>query len=399
MIVFNKYSRAKKRVEEAGVVNFYYDRNVLSKDVGPIGDFVSKAKSDVTYVGCWLSSSLTSQNLAAAIKKSVQKGIRFTFCLISPKSNMLENFASFFSTDALSIKIQIENSFLSLYKIIEELPKKDKDKVEIYCHNEMIITSFWVIDKDFEDSKLQLDFKLVKTPRWFSFGMEVDKKGKLYESIMQSYLSVIEEKNRITEYDIEELRGERAKKEKLKEQILDVSHFDANKPYIFVSYCHKDWQRVWSDVLKLKAKYNCWIDFEQIDGGRNGNENDWTMKIKPVLENPMCKGVITYASERGFLSSGYVRECDWLKVKRPDFYCFLIDFEKNIVPSKMLTLIKNLQSDGETEREKQIREEALIYVTQATVFAKESYYHYDDEGRHLLSSDFTNWVKKILVET
>ena len=393
---FNKYKLAKKRIQESGVVKFYYDRDVLRRDMGSIGDFVSMAKSDVTYVGCWLSSSLTSQNLASAIKRLVKKGICFSFCLISPDSNMLENFASFFSTDVKSVKLQIEDSILCLYQIVEELPIEYKDRVKIYCHREMILTSFWLIDKDSDKSKFQLDFKLVKTPRWFSFGIEAIKEGKLYENVVQSYLSVIDEKNRVTEFDIEEIRGIRAEKDKLKQRILSVSHFDEKKPYLFISYSHKDWQKVWADVLILKEKYNCWIDFEGVDGGRNKDENDWTMKIRPVLESPMCKGVITYASERGFVSPGYVKECDWLKDKRPDFYCFLVDFEKNIDPPKMLSLIKSTQIKGESERDKQIRDEALIYVTQATAFGIESYYHYGKDENHLFSADFINWIKKIL---
>ena len=75
-----KYSKACKRIKEAGVIKFYYDRKVLSSDIGSIGDFVSSAKHSVIYVGCWLSSSL-KQDLIKSVLKKAEEGILFTFCL------------------------------------------------------------------------------------------------------------------------------------------------------------------------------------------------------------------------------------------------------------------------------------------------------------------------------
>ena len=53
-----KFKKSTKRIKEAGVVKFYHNRKVLADDVGSIGEFVSQAKKEVVYVGCWLSSSL-----------------------------------------------------------------------------------------------------------------------------------------------------------------------------------------------------------------------------------------------------------------------------------------------------------------------------------------------------
>lgn len=39
-----RYHKSKKRVKEAGVVTFFYDRKVLQADAGTIGDYVGKAK-------------------------------------------------------------------------------------------------------------------------------------------------------------------------------------------------------------------------------------------------------------------------------------------------------------------------------------------------------------------
>ena len=57
--------------------------------------------------------------------------------------------------------------------------------------------------------------------------------------------------------------------------------------------------------------------------------------------------------------------------------------------------IKEFNDLGETVSEKQIRDEALIYITQATAENKESYYRVKEDLSHLQKTDFINWIKKI----
>ena len=148
-------------------------------------------------------------------------------------------------------------------------------------------------------------------------------------------------------------------------------------------------------MLILKKQINCWIDFENLDGGRNKDEDDWTMKVRPILENPNCMGVVSYVSEEGFSSSGFIQECNWIKLHRPSFYCFLIGFPPDINAEQMLTIIQDYSIPGDSPRQKQIRDEALSYLTQATSDGNESYYLYEANHRHLQNTDFSNWVKTL----
>jgi len=61
----------------------------------------------------------------------------------------------------------------------------------------------------------------------------------------------------------------------------------------------------------------------------------------------------------------------------------------------MLKMIREYKVEGESEREKQIRDEALTYITQATSAGKESYYHVREGQKHLETTDFTNWLENI----
>jgi len=387
-----KYKKAQKRIKEAGVTKFYYDRKVLSLDVGSIGDFVGTASKNVTYVGCWLSSSL-KQDLTQKIIQKVMEGVVFVFCLHAPGTQAIQEYASFFGLDEISVNTQIEDSILTLYNTKNSLPPELSHNIQIYWHSEMITTSFWLID----NAKIQLDFKLVKTvSRWFSFGVEIiPSSADFFENVKSSYLAVIDERHMVDDNYIDDIDGTRKKKEELKKEIIKLYPFDSSKPYLFISYSHRDDITMLNDLLYIKQHINCWVDFEMLDGGRNRAENDWTQKIRPVLESNNCLGVISYVSRKSFASKGFIQECDWIKIHRPNFYCFLVDFPKSITTSNMLTEIRGFCIEQESERDKQIRDEALTYITQATSSGKESYYHVDKNQRHLNSTDFLNWLKAI----
>ncbi len=396
----NHFSKSQKRIKEAGVVKFYYDRKVLAEDVGSIGDFINSARRNVTYVGCWLSSSL-KQDLIEVMKDKAINGVKFVFCIHAPRTGAIREYASFFNSDEISVNTRIEDSILALYRAKCELPSEVSENIKIFWHTEMITTSFWLIDDETKNSKIQLDFKLVNsTSRWFSFGMEIIKASSgMFDNVRKSYLSVIEEKKLITEEYIDEIDGTRKKREEMRNKIIVDFPFDPSKPYVFISYSHKNSCTVYQDLYLLKQKINCWIDFEGLDGGRNRTENDWTQKIKPVLESPNCIGVVSYVSEKAFKSVGFIKECNWIKIHRPDFYCFLIDFSIDISPTIMLNKIRALELPGESSRDKQIRDEALTYITQATSEGKESYYRVELEHQHLNNTDFVNWLNKINAKT
>ncbi len=392
-----KFKKSIKRIKEAGVVKFYHNRKILADDVGSIGEFISQAKKEVIYVGCWLSSSLKQDFLQQLIQKA-NEGVVFKICLHSPRTGAIHEYADFFNLDDVSVVTQIEDSIISLYRAKKSLAPDKRENIKLYWHSQMITTSFWCLDGDEKNGKIQLDFKVVKSQsRWFSFGMEVEKtkKSSLFNDIKDPYLSVISEEKVVNDEYIDEIQGIRAKKDEMKKEIISNYPFDKTKPYIFISYSHKNELTVLKDLLQLKQNVNCWVDFENLDGGRNKSENDWTKKVKPVLESPSCIGVISYVSEDGFGSKGYVKECDWIKVHRPEFYSFLVDFKVGIRSGEMLEKIKEFNVLGETAREKQIRDEALIYITQATAENKESYYRVKEDLSHLQKTDFINWIKKI----
>ncbi len=180
----------------------------------------------------------------------------------------------------------------------------------------------------------------------------------------------------------------------IEKNIIDNYPFKYDKPYVFISYPHSDYNDILLDVRFLKRKVNCWIDFENIDGGRCSSEDDWTKKIKPILDDSNCKGIIIYISREGFLSNGLLREIEWIQSNNKPFYMFLNGFDKSINPKNMADVICNINTEDNQMYIRRIL--AFSFITQTTKDDTEyTYYHRDENFKHLNLPDFNNWLKKI----
>lgn len=189
------YRKPKKRIREAEIVTFYYDRKVLQSDAGTIGDYVRKARQSVVYVGFWLSSSLGSQDLAKAIRDAIAKGITMEFCLLAPDAEAVKFYEPYFEMPASEIVMRIQNSIDQLKKIKNDLPANLQRQLKIYVHNEIVTSSFWVVDRDdFQNCRVQVDHKIIANPRFSSYGFEIQRtseKNEFATAFINGYLSVL----------------------------------------------------------------------------------------------------------------------------------------------------------------------------------------------------------------
>lgn len=101
--------------------------------------------------------------------------------------------------------------------------------------------------------------------------------------------------------------------------------FSIDKPYVFISYPHRQKRVVCKDVAKLCENYNIWFDMADLHGGRSEKEEDWTAKIKPIIGNSNCKGVIFYFCPETLESIGQLMEAEYIiarkKLKYYTFFC------------------------------------------------------------------------------
>ncbi len=109
-----------------------------------------------------------------------------------------------------------------------------------------------------------------------------------------------------------------------KEYLFDtIQYCDDNKPFAFISYSSKDYERVWTDVINLQIKgYNLWIDKNMKE-----TEDSWKSSAKNALDNPNCKLVIFYLSNTSIISSPCLEE---LKHREKNNIPYIVTEAKNI---------------------------------------------------------------------
>ncbi len=74
---------------------------------------------------------------------------------------------------------------------------------------------------------------------------------------------------------------------------------DMESPFVFVSYCSKDTELVWEDVIELQSRgYNIWIDEANLDKRKSSWKND----ALEAISNFNCEFLLFYVSKYSLTS-------------------------------------------------------------------------------------------------
>lgn len=126
----------------------------------------------------------------------------------------------------------------------------------------------------------------------------------------------------------------------------------ADTRYIFISYSHKDYKKVYCDLAQLyKSDIPFWYD-SGLPAGKN-----WDDVVREKMTDPHCAGVIFYLSENLFLSRSIQTEIliacgedgdpSAPKIKR-DFFCVNLTDKP---PSQILKSVFSAKQFPDTEDE------------------------------------------------
>ena len=123
----------------------------------------------------------------------------------------------------------------------------------------------------------------------------------------------------------------------LSSDVLPKSH---QEDYYFVSYSHKDYKAVLTDILKLEAKgLNFWYDTD-IHVGEN-----WEYIAKSYISKFQCKGVVFYLSEHSILSPACNKEIEYVRKKGLNYFSINLPLEQDKATASgenmLLELLKN----------------------------------------------------------
>lgn len=94
---------------------------------------------------------------------------------------------------------------------------------------------------------------------------------------------------------------------------VPLPQIDDNQNYIFISYSHKDFKNVYSDLADMyESGVRFWYDSGLSAGKR------WDEEVYEKITSPYCVGVIFYMSENLFLSASANREIEITKRRNTD---------------------------------------------------------------------------------
>ena len=92
---------------------------------------------------------------------------------------------------------------------------------------------------------------------------------------------------------------------------VPVPSIGKNQNYLFISYSHKDYKEVYSDLAHLYVRgVRFWYD-KGLSVGR-----DWEQEVEEHIRHPNCCGIIFYLSTNMFLSNSVLKEIEFTQKRK-----------------------------------------------------------------------------------
>lgn len=92
---------------------------------------------------------------------------------------------------------------------------------------------------------------------------------------------------------------------------VPIPDFQRNQNYLFISYSHRDYKAVYSDLAHL---YSRGVRFWYDKGLHVGRE--WEQEVEEHIKNPNCCGIIFYVSTNMFLSESVLKEIEFTRKRK-----------------------------------------------------------------------------------
>lgn len=203
-IIFFSWSALKssyllqKRLKQAGFSNFYASRLDYAKYRGAprLVDYLSMAKHRIDVAGYWMAHGNEAEGIANEIAHFVQsaRSMEVTISIINPKSSYIDALAGYLNLTSEELLIRIRSTLFNLNQARNRLSEDEKKRFILKVYNTIPIASVIILDGDTSDSRIQLDFKPYKTPRFYSFSIELIGPGKeLYDLCYRAWSQLIED--------------------------------------------------------------------------------------------------------------------------------------------------------------------------------------------------------------
>lgn len=356
-------------------------------------DICTKEKVDCSEVKFLYENLICKVVNSNEVKIKTDSDEQFNFAL----SDIVKAIVKFILSEEAKFKIDYDNIHSLIYCIAEE--KKDTNTLTNEVRMLFPQSEYNQVaqDLDYPDSHIEYSHdeygadKDDKTVHWWrttknlialvykgnTFANFQEKKDGLYKNVSEKYMAIYVNrilkiidlnKNKMQRIKlVEELNKSYAGKRQnhvneimnvseciLKEMGLDSAEKAAiplrdsvtDGKYIFISYSHRDYLKVYSDLVDL---YDQGVRYWYDTGLKMDAGSSWEKKVHNRIVDENCVGIIFYVSTSALLSKSVCKEmeivCGYSELSKNKKKYFAVGLEKELVPGKMLKKAMCLASD------------------------------------------------------
>lgn len=182
-------------INKSGMTHFYYNKDMLRRQLGTVGQEIGLAKKSFIYIGYTMSDIIKQDIEDAIIKAIIDRNVRFEFCILDESSEYTNMYAAYTGRELDQIKLSLKETRKMVDKIMNKLPNDKKDYIMILKHNMFIPSSCFLGDINDKTGWIHFNYKAPRAVKFHDFGFVVciNKEREFYENIKNSYLLILQE--------------------------------------------------------------------------------------------------------------------------------------------------------------------------------------------------------------
>ncbi len=193
-----------KRMEDAGVTNFYASRDDYARYRGAprLLDYLATAKASIHIASHWMAHGVEMEGVVAGIAQLVRPphNLRVVVGIVSPTAAYVASMASFFDISGQELLVRTQAAVRRLSDARQGLSPEERTRFTIKLYDAIPIASVIILDAERPDGRLQMDIKPYKTPRRDAFALELGgPQCPLYVRCRDAWLRLLEEAREVNQ--------------------------------------------------------------------------------------------------------------------------------------------------------------------------------------------------------
>lgn len=183
-------------IYKSGMKRFYYNREMLIKQLGPVGQEISKAKKEFIYIG-YAMSGVIKQNFSDAVIKAIsEKDVKFKICIFDISSDIINSYVAYTGESKETIVQSLIDTEKQINKLKLRIPPDKQDSIVLIKHKHFLPSSCFIVDRDSNDGFIHFNYKPPKSVKYNDFGFIIKnnkQKNNFFKDLLKGYLELLSE--------------------------------------------------------------------------------------------------------------------------------------------------------------------------------------------------------------